>query len=201
MECRDYVKNGHYFIQGGLVYNVDMAKKQFKPFTHDDLELKNELINYARSIKDKKEVETRLASAMIYSNFAEYMAGHLLENLRHLMYQSTYRDFAGILYIDLRNTKDKRPPMMGTTIDLLRQFSFPDKEGVLDLLVDISNSRNNLFHNFARSDTKEFEKLGTDIDTVNEKTEDLFIKINTIYMGLQKILISPEANSIETKDE
>jgi hypothetical protein len=191
---------GDCLIAGGLVYNIDMAKKQFKPFTHDDLELKNGLIEYARSIKDKKEIETRLASAMIYSNFAEYMAGHLLENLRHLMYQSTHRDFAGILFIDQRNKKDKTPTL-GVIIDLLRQFGFPDKDDVLELLSDIGCSRNNLFHNFAKSDVKGFEILGADIDIINEKTEELFIKINTIYAGLQKILINPAATSIEDKDE
>ncbi len=187
--------------QGGLLYNIDMAKKTFKPFEHDDLEIKNELINYARSIRDKQEVETRLATAMIYSSFAEYLAGNLLENLRHLVYQSTYRDFAGIVFIDLRNTRGKRPPTMNTIIDMLKSFSFPDRDSVLDLLADIAKSRNNLFHNFATTDAKGLEIMGKDIDIINDKTEELFTKINTIYVGLQKILINTEANSIEGNDE
>lgn len=175
-----------------------MAKK-FKPFEHDDLELKNQLIDYARKIKDTDTMEAQLGCAMIYASFAEYMAGHLLDNLRHLMYQSTYRDFAALLFVDQRPKKSDKPLTMGGTVGRLKTYGFPDKEAILELLASIGNSRNNLFHNFAKSDVKGFEVLTADIESIKEDSEELFEKINTLYIALRKVLLPAEqGESIES---
>lgn len=184
---------GKWLKYGGLLYNKDMAKKKFKPFEHDDLELKNALIDYARGISSKTEVEAVLACAMIYASFAEYIAGHLLDNLRHLVYQTTYRDFAAIVYIDQRSNKETRT--MNKVARLLRDFEFPDKRAIIELIEEIARSRNNLFHNFALIDEKKSEVFDGDVKTIRESTEELFTKVNTVYAGLQKILLNPEQAS------
>jgi len=177
-----------------------MRKAKFVPFAHEDLELKNYLIEYARTLSTKEDAEAQIACAVIYASFAEYMAGHLLDNLRYLVYQTTYRDYAGILYQDERD--DKKIRTMGQTINLLRAFGFPDKEDILRLLEQVSKSRNNLFHNFAKADAKGFEVLDADIARIKEDTEEIFAKVNTIYAGLQKIIIDPDqATSLTTKND
>jgi hypothetical protein len=177
---------GAYLQQGGLLYNESMTKKSFRPFEHDDLELKNNLITYARAIAAKEEAEAQLASAMVFSSFAEYVSGHLLDTLRHLVYQTTYNYFAGILFIDQRNTKEVRT--INKMVGGLKGYQFPDREKILELLEKIAKSRNNLFHNFAKSDIKGFEGFDEDILIIRESTEELLTKVNIIYTGLQKVL-------------
>lgn len=144
-------------------------------------------------------MEAQLGCAMIYASFAEYMAGHLLDNLRHLMYQSTYRDFAALLFVDQRPKKSDKPLTMGGTVGRLKTYGFPDKEAILELLASIGNSRNNLFHNFAKSDVKGFEVLTADIESIKEDSEELFEKINTLYIALRKVLLPAEqGESIES---
>lgn len=173
-----------------------MAKK-FKPFEHDDLEIKNSLIDYARDISHKTDVEAVLACAMIYASFAEYLSGHLLDNLRHLIYQTTYRDFAAILYIDQRRNKETRT--MNRVAGLLRDYEFPDKKEIIELIEEIAQRRNNLFHNFAQIDQKKSEIFDEDVKIIKNSTEELLSKVNTVYAGLQKILLDPKQAS-ELKD-
>lgn len=72
-------------------------RNQFIPFSHEELELKNALVEKARELKNKPEFESKLASAMIYASMTEYLAEHLLENLRFFAYRSTYIHYAGII--------------------------------------------------------------------------------------------------------
>lgn len=173
-------------------------KKQFKPFEHEDLDIKNNLINYARSISNKNEPDARLACAVIYASFAEYLAGHLLDTLRHLMYTTTYKDFAAILYVDQR--KDSKIRTLGQTVSLLRGYMFPDKKEIIELLEQINKSRNNLFHNFASLDEKKSKQFDENMDTISANTEELFNKINVIYDGLSKILL-PQENASRVPEQ
>ena len=53
----------------------------------------------------------------------------------------------------------------------------------------IAESRNRIFHNFAKSDIETIKKLiQTDLPVIQDECEDLITRINTIYVGLQKIL-------------
>jgi hypothetical protein len=89
-------------------------EKTFMPFTHDDLDFKNELINYARELSKKDTWENKLSAAFIYTSFAEYLASHLLMNLRHIVWMGTQSQFAGILGIDER--KDDKKSTLGQLI-------------------------------------------------------------------------------------
>jgi hypothetical protein len=176
-----------------------MANKKsagkFIPFTHDDLELKNQLIGYARLLADKTDAEAHLACAMIYASFAEYVAGHLLDSLRHLVYQTTYNQYAGILFIDERKVKqDGKGLPLGALTKLLQAYVFPDKDEIITLLQGVTKSRNNLFHNFARADADGFGVFDDDILMIKNNTEEVLQKVNTIYAGLGKILVPQEAS-------
>ncbi len=169
-----------------------MVTKKFIPFTHDDLELKNQLVEYARQLAATDNAESQLACAVIYASFAEYIAKHVLETLRHIMYENTYNTFAGILFVDDRNQVNRKgkhkPMMMGDVIIRLEKYEFPDKSGIVAALKSITTSRNNLLHNFAISDQKGLERLDHDVAVIKDETEDLFRRVNTVYAGLQKIL-------------
>jgi hypothetical protein len=112
--------------------------------------------------------------------------------MHHLIYEGSYRQFAGIIFIDERKTKTKKPRTMGQTIGLLGNFSFPDKDAILLLFQSISKGRNNLFHNLAKIDEDSAEILDKDMNNIKLKTEELLDKINVVYTGLQKILVDEE---------
>ena len=74
--------------------------KDFVPLGHENIDIKNKLIDYARKLKEKEGFENQLAASFIYTSFTEYIAKNLLENLRYFTYKGTYTQYAGILYID-----------------------------------------------------------------------------------------------------
>ncbi len=164
------------------------AEKKFIPLSHEHLELKNGLLNYARELKKQAGFENQLASTFIYVGFAEYLANNLLENLRHFIHTGSYNQFAGILFIDERHSEGIKT--FGQTIGNLGKFNFPDNQGIIRLLSDINQARNRLYHNFVSADPKKMEEIMTnDIVSIQEKTEEVLAKINVIYAGLQKILM------------
>lgn len=165
-------------------------KKQtsaFQPFVHENLELKNELVELARSNINDDAIEKRLSAVLIYSNIAEYLAENLLDNLNHFIFQNSYKSFWGILYIETASWNSTRT--LGQIIPELKKFSFPDKEWILNCLQKIVESRNKIFHNFWKSDIDTMQDLLTsDLPTIASKTEEFIRKINTVYWWLQKIL-------------
>ena len=173
-------------------------RNSFVPFTHEELELKNALVEKARDLKNKKKLESQLASAMIYASIAEYLAEHLLENLRFFVYRSTYIDYAGIMYMDERNKGNGKGKTLGNTTALLEKYSFPDREEIISVLKDITSCRNNLFHNLAKTSANDFSKLYETIEKIQSDTEIFIEKINVVYAGLQKILI-PQSEEVNKK--
>lgn len=174
-----------------------MKIQRFQPFTHDNLDLKNELVGLARNLKTKSDSESHLVAVFIYISITEYLATHLLENLRHFVYKGNYYQYAGILLIDERG--DRKIRTLGQVIVELRKYDFPDKREILATLENISNLRNNIFHNLAKVDSSELTKMLTsDLPQIENLTEDLIEKINVLYAGLQKILI-PVATEVTTE--
>lgn len=169
-----------------------MAKKQkskttFRPFVHDNLELKNELVELARNIIDDESLEKRLAAILIYWNIAEYLAENLLDNLNHIIRESSYKSFAWILFLQSASWDNNRT--LGQLIIEIKKFNFPDKDWIIDCLQKIVESRNKIFHNFAKSDLETIEALlKNDLPVIWIECENLIVRINTIYVWLQKIL-------------
>lgn len=174
-------------------------KKKFQPFIHENLEIKNELIQLARNARvNERKLENDLASVLIYSNIAEYLAENLLETLNHFIYQNSYKDFAGILFVKSVSRPGKMT--LNQTVSEIEKFSFPDKENILACLRKIAEARNKIFHNFAKSDLNSIkELLNTDLPIIQDECEAVIIKINTIYAGLNKILnpqpVIPQSNN------
>lgn len=168
-------------------------KKKFQPFAHDNLEIKNELLQLARNAKTgEKKLENDLASVLIYSNIAEYLAENLLENLNHFIYQVSYINYAAILYVE-SVSKSNSKMTLNQLIGEIEKFSFPDKENILANFRKIAESRNKIFHNFAKSNLDTIKSLiENDLPVIQEECEEVITRINTVYAGLQKILLPQE---------
>lgn len=172
-------------------------KKKFQPFTHDNLDIKNELLQLARNAKTgEKKLENELASILIYSNIAEYLAENLLENLNHFIYQVSYTNYAAILYVE-SVSKSSSKMTLNQLVGEIEKFSFPDKDNILTNLRKIAESRNKIFHNFAKSDLNTIKLLiENDLPIIQEECEEVITRINTVYTGLQKILIPQDVAPI-----
>lgn len=173
-----------------------MAKKKttdnFQPFTHANIEIKNELLALARKAKSlgqQAEVENYLASVLIYSSLAEYLAENLLTNLTHFIRTSSYNSFGGILFVEKITSREGKLNL-GTLITELKKFNFPDKENILDCFEKICIARNRLFHDLAKSDTESLTNMfSKDLPDIQNRCEEVISRINTIYGGLGKIFI------------
>lgn len=170
-----------------------MAKRKinplFQPFIHDNLDLKNELVQLARWAIDDESVEKRLSAVLIYSNIAEYLVEHLLDSLNHCIYENSYKNFGGILFLSSASWTSYGT--IWTLIGELKKFTFPDKEEIIKCLEKIVKARNKIFHNFAKTDIETIgDLLSKDLPTIATETETLITKTNTIYASLQKIIQS-----------
>jgi len=181
---------------------TNQKKKKFQPFTHDHLDIKNELLQLARNAKTtEKKLENDLASVLIYSNIAEYLAENLLENLNHFIHEVSYKNYAAILYVE-SVSKPSGKMTLNQLAGEIEKFSFPDKINILANFRKIAESRNKIFHNFAKSDLDTIKSLiGDDLPVLQEECEEVIARINTVYVGLQKILIpqEPQQPKEETK--
>lgn len=174
-----------------------MKKNDFKPFTHNELELKNALLSEARKLSGSEEFSNRLASAVIFASLVEYLAEHLLKNLSHLVYKITYLEYAGIIYIDERSGNEKLT--LGQLARHLEKYSFPDKKEIIEILEEIARLRNHLFHNLAKTSVNDFAKLDKDIKGIQDLAEQFIEKINIVTLGLTKILLPQEGKANDTK--
>src|SRR3989339_659624 len=165
--------------------NKDSQKtSKFIPWSHENLELKNELLNMARQMRLKTEFENQLAATFIYISFVEYLANNLLGNLRYYTYIGSYTQYAGIIFIDERQHRKTRT--LGQAIEELTKYQFPDKESIIHLIKIISVTRNKIFHSFATCGIEELRKIvNEDLIDIQEKSEELLQKINIVYVGMQ----------------
>jgi hypothetical protein len=165
-----------------------MSKKHYKssaeflPFIYEDLDTKNNLIALARSLKDKDGIENSLSSTLIYASLTEYLAQHLLQNLRYLAYRATYLRLNAVVFIDQREKEQVKG--LGETIAALSEFEFPDKNEVMSLLKKFNKARNHFFHQFMKINNSNANQFDKDTRIIRECTEDLIDKFNVIYAGL-----------------
>ena len=166
-----------------------MESNRFTPLTHEDLELKRSLISYARKLKSKAGLENQLASSFIYASFTEYAAWHLLKSLRYFTFEGTYIKYRGSLFMDERDRGDVGKETLGKINAELDRFNFPRKSSIHKLVKEINEARNNLFHNFAKSDSKGLDNLlSKDLVEIQDKTESLLREMDGVYKDLRIVL-------------
>lgn len=170
------------------------------PFKHKGIEYKQNLVAWANELRNKEnpEAEDLLAAALILSSVCEYAAKHLLESLKHLFYSSTYRDFAALVYLDLRDTSDKKT--INQSADDLENYGFPDKEEIIDLMRKVATSRNILMHILAETEPDDLGELDIALQELMQNASELIDKIDVVYAGLEKILTPVQSDGAEEGD-
>lgn len=163
----------------------------FQPLMHQDINIKQELLTMARKAANENGedgLSSRLASVLIYSNIAEYLAQNLLDNLTYYAKMGTYNYYGGIMFVEKISSREKNLTL-GSIICEIEKFSFPDKQAIVECFKKISESRNRIFHNFAKSDLDTIvEMVNDDLPSIMAKCEEVINKVDTIYVGLGKVL-------------
>lgn len=165
------------------------------PFLHDEIEVKKKFLELARDFSTSKELEKELASVMLYANLSEYLAYHLLESLRQVVFSGSKAFWNGVVYYDSRGASEKMT--IGQIAIELKTYGFPSKELIIPKLKRIAENRNKVMHNMLRTPGSQLDQIDEAISQLSSDVEDLVDLIDDIYRGLPPSNIT---TSVDKKD-
>lgn len=154
----------------------------FIPFSHDNLDIKNNLISIARS-QNSSTVEGALSSVLIYTNLVDYIARHLLENLLKMISINSFNSFGGVFYLEGDQLKTEIP--LGGLCQQLSWLEFPNKKDFIKILKDFNKFRIKIVHSLMKLEPGEnLEQIDKDIESIRVIAEDILQKYSVICSGL-----------------
>lgn len=152
------------------------------PFFHEELEVKQRFLEIAREFAQSEDIEKELASALLYSNFSEYLAYHLLESLKQTIFSGSKAFWNGSIYLDARDSSEKLT--IGQIATELKSYGFPSKELILPILKRIAKNRNKVMHKMLRLPAEQMGEIDEAIRELVADSEQLINYIDDIYRGL-----------------
>lgn len=158
---------------------------QFIPFIHEHFEFKQNLIKIARE-QNRETIEGTLAATLLYVNTVDYLASHILENLRKIVYLTTYTEHNATVFYSGKNEREDET--LGYTIEKLKNYAFPDKVDFIDDLGKFNKLRNKYIHNFLKMDAsndKELEKGNKELIEIIKISERIITKYDRISQGIR----------------
>lgn len=159
--------------------------QEYIPFEHDNVNYINGLIAFAREKGKSKETENIIASSVIYANLVEYLASHLLKNMRHMMYLLSYFQMNGVLFVK-SDEKKSGSKTLGQLKNELENYEFPDKQDFVKLLEKFNTARISLIHKIMDvKNEQEINKVDNDLSEIQAKAEEILQKYNVIIQGIQ----------------
>lgn len=175
-----------------------------QPFFHEELEVKQTLINLARkfhreSREEEGSLERELAAALLYMNLADYLAEYLVTGLDLLSKESLGKYYLGVI-----SFAPSRPKMtLEKSIRILEQYEFPQKPQALIILKAIKDARNKLAHEMFKTQAQELAKYDEAEHKLVVETERLISIIDEISSGLppRNLLEKLEANPARVQEE
>lgn len=161
--------------------------QEYIPFEHENANYINSLIAFARDQRKKGTTESALATTVVYANLVEYLAGHLVTNIKHMIHLLSYFSMKGVLFPKSGSNKDRNKPLSQLKDELVK-YEFPDSQSFIQLVGLFNGARNRLLHNLmnAKNDT-EVKKLDADIVEIQRLAEEILQQYNVIIQGVQSI--------------
>lgn len=165
---------------------MDINKNTWIPFSHDNLEYKQRVLQIAREQK-LNEVSGALTATLIYVNAVDYVASHLLENLRVITYLILHNETNGAFFY--KNEKlDNQGLPLGKIISKLKKYSFPDKTTFIKDLEKFNDLRIKYVHNFLSFTKKDLEeKVDIELRDLYTTAEAIILRYDTIVRGMTDI--------------
>ncbi len=152
------------------------------PFFHEELEVKQKFLEIARKFNQSDEIEQQLAATMLYANMAEYLAYHLLESLKQVVFSGSKAFWNGTVYFDDRESSEKLT--IGQIANELKKYGFPSKDLIVPLLSAIAKNRNTIMHRMLRVPSDQMSQIDNAIAELAKDCEQLIDCIDDIYRGL-----------------
>lgn len=152
------------------------------PFLHDEIEVKKKFLELARDFASSGEMEKELASVMLYANLSEYLAFHLLESLKQVVFSGSRTFWNGVVYYDSRSSDQKLT--IGQIAKELQKYGFPSKELIIPILDRIAVNRNKVMHNMLRLPSSRLLEIDDAVKELVGDSEELVSLIDDIYRGL-----------------
>jgi hypothetical protein len=136
------------------------------------------LTRLARTWKNKTNVSMAesTTSAIIYTNVAEFLALSLLKKIEQEINKNCPK-----IKINLQN--NKQPTNLDFSIKQLELFSFENKSEILQVLTNIKDQRNKLFHNMLFLYHKNI-KPDSCIKNIQTQTEKLIIMLPEVLIKI-----------------
>lgn len=151
------------------------------PFQHENLDYKQKILQIAKN-RDNTKLEHILTATLIYVNAVDYIASHLLTNLRQITYYVLHTELnASIFYENKKNTGLS----LGKTVGKLKSYEFPDKDTFLEELERFKYLRDRYVHNFLLIPPEELEKkFGIELTELYSLGESLLTRYDSIVRGI-----------------
>ena len=157
----------------------------FIPFLHDNFQFKRNVIDLAR--KQPQTFEGIHTATLIYVNAVDYIALHLLENLRYITYLVTNNELNDIIFFS--NVKKDGIPL-GKVMYELEKYEFPDKNDFMSGLTEFGKIRNKLVHNLLSLTPDEINKISDDFEEIKKLSEALLNRYDIMVKGMSSIWIN-----------
>ena len=176
---------------------MEINISSFHPFEHENLELKNKLVALARSYGEGDSIQAVFTATLIYANLVDYLARHLLENLRKIVAINSYKQFGASCYY--HPTKKSAISLGGLCNELKTGFEFNDKNDFIKLLENFNKARNKIMHNLMQvdfdigneednsEDGGRLKALKDELHEISKMAEEILTKYNAIVQGTTSI--------------
>lgn len=169
------------------------------PFFHEEIEVKQKFLEIARDFSSSEDIEKELAAALLYTNMSEYLAFHLLESLKQIIFSGSKSFWNGSVYLDARDSSERLT--IGQIAAELKNYGFPSKELILPLLKRIAKNRNKIMHRMLRTPSDKLDEIDEAIRELVADSEQLINYIDDIYRGLPPTNITEKLSQSSQQDE
>lgn len=145
-----------------IAIDIDSFNTQF------ELSMLGGLCDISKYLQSKKGVEYQFASVVVNANIAEYILYQLIT-----IFSAEVRNTCQVRQSKVRlEAIDPKGKLNSRKIEILSYFSFKNKQEIMRLLKSIQDSRDNVFHNLVRSNTKKIN-ISKAIENINKDTTQL----------------------------
>jgi hypothetical protein len=171
-----------------------------KAFSHENIELKQQLLQLARDSYAKTDsVENELAAALLYMNLADYLAEYLVFSLQELAKEAMSKYYLGI--VTMKPAKIDAGFNIRHSLKQIKLFSFPQREEILFELSEINKARNKIAHEMFKVEGERVAEIDEAVKTLVLHTEELVNIVDEISVGLPPANLQDKMLGSKTGDQ
>jgi len=170
-----------------------------QPFTHEDLEMKQEFFKSARNFKDKmgESVENEFTTALLYMNLADYLAEYLVVGFNSMLEEAMTKFYLGTVKV---RAPKREKLTIGESIHHLQRFDFAGKSEILEKLKAINSSRQTIAHQILKTKPDKLDEIDEAARALVDNTEELVVLVDNLSLGMPPPTLLDKFNEITTQN-